>query len=173
MNRSMIVALVMLLAALAAPPTTAAGADAGAAASAPTTSGRGESSDRSDSSKANGASLRDMYDSVHPGIVGGALGAGIGIWGGLIGAVGGMCAPRGRAKGFVILLFVIQIVVGLMLLTIGIGALAVGTQWMTAYTFLMPGGLAVLLGVLLLPVVLARYRQAEQRRIDAEAFRAT
>lgn len=113
-----------------------------------------------------------FYDSINPGLVGGLLGAGVGIWGGLIGTIGGVCAPRGKAKSLMISLFAIQIAAGLILIALGIGAFMVGAPWMSGYVFLLPGGLAALLGVMLFPVILARYRQAELRRIDAEAFRA-
>lgn len=113
-----------------------------------------------------------FYDSIDPGLIGGMLGAAVGVWGGLLGTVGGICAPRGAAKGLVISLFALQIAGGLVLIGLGIGAFVSDAPWMVGYSFLLPGGLAALLGIMLLPVVLARYRQAELRRIEAEAFRA-
>ncbi len=113
-----------------------------------------------------------FYDSLQPGLLGGLLGAGVGVWGGLIGTVGGVCAPRGKARGLVVTLFAIQIAGGLVLLALGIGAFVAGAPWMIGYSFLLPGGLSLLLGVTLFPVMLVRYRQAEMRRIEAEAFRA-
>jgi len=114
-----------------------------------------------------------FYDGLNPNRLGGLLGAGVGVMGGIIGAVGGACAPRGRAKGLVVTLFGIMIVGGLVLMGLGIGALVVEAPGMLAYAFLMPGGLAALLGIILFPVMLTRYRQAELRRLEAESFRAS
>jgi|GEM_PF-2093799 len=114
----------------------------------------------------------DLFARLNPGLVGGLAGAGIGVLGGLIGCVGGLCAPRGKAKGFVLSLFGVQIIVGLALMALGIASMMSDAPWMVSYSFLLPGGLSFFLGVGLLPVVLARYRQAELRRVEAETFRA-
>jgi len=55
---------------------------------------------------------------------------------------------------------------------LGVGALVAKAPWNVAYGLLLPGALGAVLGSLLLPVVLARYREAELRRLEAETFRA-
>lgn len=114
-----------------------------------------------------------FYDSMNPNTLGAIAGSSIGIMGALLGTVAGTCAPRGKAKGFVIALFAIMITGGFVFAGLGIGAFMVGAPWRMGYSLLLPGGLAVILGSSLFPVILVRYRQAEMRRIEAAAFRAT
>lgn len=106
------------------------------------------------------------------GFVGGGLGAGIGtVFGGILGPLVGVCAPRGRCKPLVIGLMVTGLVLGGGLLATGGAALAGGQPWYVWFAFASSGGLLALLMATLLPVVLGRYREAEQRRIAAEELR--
>lgn len=126
---------------------------------------------QSAASSAEGAT-GTFYDRLHPGMVGAFAGAAVGVMGGIIGAAGGALAPRGRAKSFVVGLFGFMIVGGVVLVALGVGALLVGAPGQLACSFIMPGGLAAVLAAILLPVMLMRHREAEVRRLEAEAFRA-
>jgi len=94
----------------------------------------------------------------------------LGIAGGGLGALAGALAPRGRARTLVIGAFVTGIVVSLALFVAALVALVTGQPYGVWYGLGLPGllGTAVLGG--LLPVVLARYREAETRRIGAADF---
>jgi hypothetical protein len=91
----------------------------------------------------------------------------LGVMGGLLGSLAGVLAPRGKAKGLVVGLFVATIVGSGALLIGGAVALAEGQPYGVWYGLGLPGlvGLGVMGG--LLPVVLKRYREAEERRFSA------
>ncbi|MCW5756386.1 MAG: hypothetical protein KIT54_04030 [Phycisphaeraceae bacterium] len=105
------------------------------------------------------------------GVVGGGLGAAMGtIFGGIGGGVGGTLAAMGRARTLVLGFFIAGVVVGLGLAITGLVALAMGQPWWVWCSFLLPGVLGAGIMGGLLPVVRARYAQAEQRRMDAAAI---
>jgi hypothetical protein len=89
----------------------------------------------------------------------------LGVFGGLLGGVAGVLAPKGRAKGFVLGLWVVSLAASALLLIAGIVALAFGQPYGVWYGLLLPGvlGLSVLGG--LLRVVVQRYQEAERRRL--------
>ena len=106
------------------------------------------------------------------GIVGGGIGTFIGVvYGGIAGGVCGPLAGMGRAKPFVVGVFVSGIVLGVLLMATAIVALVLGQPWHVALTFGPAGGMLAMLMGLLLPVMLAQYDKADQRKLDAAAIR--
>lgn len=116
--------------------------------------------------------MTPWFDEQTAGMVGGLLGAGVGgVLGGIGGGVGGPLAAMGKAKAFVVGIFCFGILVGVGLMLTGLVALAMGQPWWVWVSFIGPGVISA--GVMggLLPVVRMRYRQAEQRKLDAQSFR--
>lgn len=96
-----------------------------------------------------------------PGTLYGTLG---GLWGGVAGSL----APRGSAKRLVLGLGYLFIVIGLALLLMSIVAYLTGQPYGIWYGLGLPGLLGLVLFPSLLPVVLARYREAEERKLRAK-----
>ena len=112
------------------------------------------------------------FDSGTSGLLGGLIGAGIGvIVGGIGGPLAGTLAPQGKAKTLVVGFFVTSLVLGVMLAVVGIVALVMGQPYHVWFVFVMPGALTATITGALLPVVLNRYAQADQRRLEAEELR--
>jgi len=110
----------------------------------------------------------------NPGLVGGMLGAGVGVLGGgIYGPLVAILAPSGRARAFVYSYHAALFLAGLILLAFGMTALMKGQPYGVWYSLSLPGLLLTVLFGCLAPVVRARYRQADVRRLDAEEFRRT
>jgi len=107
----------------------------------------------------------------NPNMVGAILGSSVGVFGAVFGTLCGTLAPRGKAKGLVLGMHLLGIAVGLIMLTLSIVALVGGQPYAIWYGLGLPG---LILTAVLLPltgVVRQRYREAEQRKLDAESFR--
>lgn len=107
-------------------------------------------------------------DAALIGAIGGSL---VGVIGGVFGSVVGVCAPRGIARTPVLAAHAALIALGAIALLTGVAALVLGQPYHVFFPVLMGG---VVLGAVmgpLYPVVRARYRQAESRRLDAEDLR--
>lgn len=105
-------------------------------------------------------------------MVGAVLGASIGaIGGGVGGPMIGTLAPKGKAKGLVVGFQCFFIAISVVALVIAVVAFTAGQPRHVVMAFGLPGaiGTAVMGG--LLPVTLARYREAEARKLQAEEFR--
>lgn len=116
--------------------------------------------------------MTPWFDEQTAGLVGGLLGAGVGtVFGGIGGGIGGPLAALGKAKTFVLGIFIVGIALGVAMLGVAVVAIASGQPWWVWVSFLGPG--VICAGVMggLLPVVKLRYRQAEQRKLDAQSFR--
>lgn len=116
--------------------------------------------------------MTPWFDEQTAGMVGGLLGAGVGgVLGGIGGGVGGSLAAMGKAKTLVLGIFSFGIAVGVGLVITGLVALVMRQPWWVWVSFLGPGVISA--GVMggLMPVVQMRYRQAEQRKLDAQSFR--
>ncbi|MCG3122189.1 MAG: hypothetical protein GIKADHBN_00570 [Phycisphaerales bacterium] len=110
--------------------------------------------------------------SMQTGIWIGSLGgAAAGVLGGGLGAMAGYCAPRGKCKGLVLGTQTALVAVGVVALIAGIVALATGQPRHVYYPLLLGGFTCSVVMGSLLPVVRMRYRQAEQRRLDAGILR--
>ena len=115
--------------------------------------------------------MTEWWDAQTAGLVGGILGGGLGALAGIFGALAGTLAPRGIARTFVIGTHVTILGVGVALLLAGVYALLVGQPYHVFFPLLLPGFVICAVMGPLLPVVGSRYRQAEQRRIEAEEIR--
>lgn len=116
--------------------------------------------------------MSPWFDEQTAGIVGGLLGTVLGtVFGGIGGGVGGPLAAMGKARSLVLGFYVAGVVVGACLAATGVVALAMGQPWWVWFAFLLPGVLSVAIMGGLLPVMRARYDQAEQRKLDAAAIR--
>lgn len=102
------------------------------------------------------------------GIIGGGVG---GTLCGVLGAIGGILAPRGKGRRFVLGSMVFFVVAGAVQLIIGLIALASGQPYGIWYPMVLCGVILVAVMGPLIPVVRNRYAQVDQRRIDAEAIR--
>ncbi|GMV24476.1 MAG: hypothetical protein AMXMBFR58_05070 [Phycisphaerae bacterium] len=109
-----------------------------------------------------------LQSGIMVGAIGGSM---LGVLGGGLGAAAGYLAPRGRCKGLVLGTQTALVAVGVVALIAGIVALATGQPRHVYYPLLLGGfSCSVVMGSLL-PVVRMRYRQAEQRRLDAGILR--
>ena len=102
------------------------------------------------------------------GAIGGSL---IGVVGGTLGALAGVLAPRGKGRGFILGSFAALILLGVVLLAVGLFAVVAGQPYYVWYPLVLCGGILTLVLSCTLPGIRARYRQAEARRMDAEALR--
>ena len=94
-------------------------------------------------------------------------GTALGVTGGILGSLGGMLAPRGRARGLVLGLYGLVLCVTIVLLAAGLFALYAGQPYGVWYGLMLPGLLGTVVFGTLLPVILKRYREAEERRLTA------
>lgn len=107
----------------------------------------------------------------NPNLLGAWIGGGVGVFGGIYGSMVGVLAPRGSAKALVYTVHWTAMLLGAALLCTGVIALAVGQPYGVWYGLGLPG--LILTGILLglTPVLNARYREAEHRKLEAEGFR--
>jgi hypothetical protein len=89
----------------------------------------------------------------------------LGVVGGLLGALSGTLAPRGKARRIVLSFWWLMLSVSFVSLVVGLYALYYGQPYGVWYGILLPGLLGSGLFSLLLPVILKRYREAEQRKL--------
>jgi uncharacterized membrane protein len=105
------------------------------------------------------------FDESHYAWVAGAL---LGGLGGLWGALGGIFAPRGKAKPLVCGGGWVLLAASVVLLVTGVVAWMIGQPYGVWYGL----GLAGLIGVIViganLPVMFMAYRGAERRRVEAQ-----
>jgi uncharacterized RDD family membrane protein YckC len=95
-----------------------------------------------------------------PGTLFGCL---AGAWG----ACAGMLAPRGKARGFVVGFGITLIVAAVIFLVAAIVAYFGGQPYGIWFGLGLPGLQGLILLPALLPLVLIRYRQAEERKMAA------
>jgi len=98
-------------------------------------------------------------------------GADIGTFGGIMGAMAGLLAPRGQARGLVIGSFLTIGVLGLISLLFAGTAYVMGQPSFVYSPFGLLGAVAAGVCLPLVPVLKKRYDQAEQRQIDAQSLR--
>ena len=103
--------------------------------------------------------------------IGGIGGSVIGGLGGLLGTVGGICAPRGKCKTLVLGMNYFVLALGWSLLIAGVVALAIRQPYAVWYPLLLGGGILAVVDTALTPLFHIRYREAENRRLQAEQLR--
>ncbi|MBC8405293.1 MAG: hypothetical protein H8E15_08715 [Planctomycetes bacterium] len=103
--------------------------------------------------------------------VGAYGGAGIGTVCGVIGAMAGVLAPRGKGKGLVVGSMLTIGLLGLCCLTFAIIAAIMGQPGFVWMPFGLLGFVSSSVCLPLVPVIKQRYREAEQRQIEAQALR--
>lgn len=116
--------------------------------------------------------MLEWWSQSNAGLIGGIGGSVIGLLGALFGTVGGCLAPRGKAKPFVVGGMLLVAALGTVTLIAGIVAVAMAQPYHVWYPLLLGGGLTAGLFGGLTPVILARYRQAEARRMESEQLRS-
>jgi uncharacterized integral membrane protein len=89
----------------------------------------------------------------------------------LLGAAAGVFAPRGQGRRTIVTAWIALIAVGVLMLIFGGYAWVVGQPWAIWYEPLLCGLILTAVMGGLLPMIAARYRQAEHRRIDADGLR--
>lgn len=104
-------------------------------------------------------------------LYGGIAGSTIGILGGCIGAAAGMWAPRGRHRRLVLGAMYAIVALGIIQLAAGAVALAAHQPYGIYYPLLLCGFISAVVVGAIIPVVRQRYREGEQRRLDAAAIR--
>jgi hypothetical protein len=99
------------------------------------------------------------------------IGSVTGVVGGTLGALAGNLATRGIGRSWILRSFYFVVALGVLQFSFGLCALVVGQPrniWF--WPFLIGLIVASVMGPLI-PVVRQRYRQAEKRRLEAEALR--
>jgi hypothetical protein len=102
------------------------------------------------------------------GAIGGTL---FGVFGGVFGTVAGICAPRGKCKHIVYAMVTMLIVIGVGCLGVGLAALALHQPYAVWYPLILIGGLGTIMSCVATPMVRMRYREADNRRLEAEQLR--
>ena len=95
----------------------------------------------------------------------------MGVLGGTVGTVAGICAPRGKCKGLVFGLATFLMGMGIISLIAGVAAVLLHQPFGVYYPLILLGFISTACMGGLLPVIRLRYRQADSRRLDAEEFR--
>lgn len=103
------------------------------------------------------------WDDRRGGWIGGITGTVLG----LLGALQGTLASRGRAKGMMMSVSVIVIAGGITILLIGLAAVAMGQPYAVYYPLILAGALASLIWGSMMPTLKRRYEAFEMRRISA------
>jgi hypothetical protein len=91
----------------------------------------------------------------------------LGVVGGILGSLSGTLAPRGKARALVLGLFSLVLCATVLLLIAGLFAFFAGQPYGVWYGLLLPGFLGTVVFGVLVPVILKRYREAEERRLTA------
>lgn len=104
------------------------------------------------------------FDPMWAWLPGTVLGCGLGLWGSLVGVL----APRGKARGLVFGTFWFGLALSAVLLVAGVVALIAGQPYAIWYGLGLAGLLGSVLLPCLLPTVVRRYREAEDRRLHAQ-----
>lgn len=111
----------------------------------------------------------NMFGALFGSIVGG----GGGSLAGILGALAGTLAPRGIGRPWILGAMWCFVAVGIALFGLGLYALLMGQPFGIWYGPLLSGVIFTIVVGCLIPVVRMRYRQAEERRLQAEGLRGS
>ncbi len=116
--------------------------------------------------------MNEWWTAQEAGLIGGVGGAVIGVvFGGVGGGLGGPLAAKGMAKAFVLGMYYVGIVIGVVCLGIGVYAVSIGQPYHVWYPPLLGGLLLCAIMTPLLFVIRTKYREHDQRRLAAEELR--
>src|SRR5262245_2302780 len=107
--------------------------------------------------------MTEWWNAHDGALIGTFAGAGGGVLGGVFGSLIGVLAPRGIGRRVIVPLHIAVVLSGAACLVAGVVAVIAGQPYHVFYPLLLIGGILTLVMGGLLPVVLARYRQAEAR----------
>jgi hypothetical protein len=115
--------------------------------------------------------MTDWWTSHDAAIFGSIGGSVLGVTCGIYGTLIGLFAHKGIGRRALIGFHVAVVVLGLVGLVAGIGAVIARQPYHVYYPLLLIGGIATFVMGGLLPMVILRYRQAESRKMDAQLLR--
>ncbi len=98
-------------------------------------------------------------------------GAAIGVFGGILGAAGGVLAPKGKGRAFILNSMLGLGCLGVAFLLVGIVAVVMDQPYAIYYPFLLLGLILASVMFAVRPAIRQRYAEAEQRKVEAAALR--
>lgn len=102
----------------------------------------------------------------------GSIAGGVGgTLGGILGASFGTLGPRGIGRTFILGSMYFFVLLGIAQLIFGVYAIIVGQPWGIWYGPVLCGAIFSIVMGPLIPFARSSYRQAEERRLEAEALR--
>ena len=115
--------------------------------------------------------MNEWWNATSGNYFGAFGGTGLGVLGGILGPMIGILAPKGSCKVLVMSLMGLMILVCAVLLGAGLFAVTQGQPRHVWYPLILIGGIGVFVLTPLSFVVRLRYREAEQRKLEAESLR--
>ncbi len=115
--------------------------------------------------------MTEWWSGTNAAYIGAIGGSAVGILGAVIGCMAAMWVPKGMHRGLVLGLMGSLAAGGVAMLLIGIAAVVASQPYHVWYPLVLCGAILGLVCGINLPIVAMRYRQAEARRMDAEALR--
>jgi uncharacterized integral membrane protein len=115
--------------------------------------------------------MNPWWTDQQAGLFGGIVGGTIGTLGGLLGTLLGVFGSRGKLRPVVMGIHILLIVLGVIGLVTGIAAVLLHQPYAVWYPPLLMGFILSVVGGCLLPVTIRTYRQAEQRKMQAQDLR--
>ncbi len=116
--------------------------------------------------------MHEWWTAQTGGLIGALMGGGLGVLGGVYGGVvGGVLAPRGLCRSAVLTFHLLLGALGCAALCVGVYALIAGQPYHVWFPLTLVGFIGSVVMGSLYPVVRMRYRQAEERRLEAAGLR--
>ena len=117
--------------------------------------------------------VEPWFDPITFGSWFGAIAGGVGgTLCGCLGALTGVLAPKGRGRRVILGSMYLVVGIGLVLVLFGAVALVNGQPYAIWYGPIIAGTIFAIINGVLIPVVKRRYREAEERRVDAQSLRS-